>query len=279
MIFNVTIKTNMAVLHVHVHGRWLWAFLFQPIESRQSERTDRGTRLRISPFPQFPLGSPLFPSLAQASWGTASSLRACSHEPGFRDLALKEQYPVTAHAPNFDFWTGCREIKRCEESKRTLKNPFASRLAGFNTTIKLLRITDQWYIVPVEFRFGQNRDFLELLLLPLAGEPKDGKRFYADWRLISSASFHTSSNNCERNTRKRNSNNRDCKNETIETCDGVNHVGLSFVKKNVLQRRVVLCHNDIDDKFSYCFQHELIKMVLKMSSVQIYLSNLMGGWL
>ena len=56
---------------------------------------------------------------------------------------LKEQYPVTAHAPNFDFWTGCREIKRCEESKRTLKNPFASRLAEFNTTLKLLRITDQ----------------------------------------------------------------------------------------------------------------------------------------
>ena len=57
--------------------------------------------------------------------------------------ALKEQYPVTAHAPNFDFWTGCREIKRCEESKRTLKNPFASRLAGINKTLKLLRITDQ----------------------------------------------------------------------------------------------------------------------------------------
>ena len=36
-------------------------------------------------------------------------------------LLLKEQYPVTAHAPNFDFWTGCREIKRCDESKRTLK--------------------------------------------------------------------------------------------------------------------------------------------------------------
>ena len=58
-------------------------------------------------------------------------------------LGLKEQYPVTAHALNFDFWTGCREIKRCEESKRTLKNPFASRLAEFNTTLKLLRITDQ----------------------------------------------------------------------------------------------------------------------------------------
>ena len=72
-------------------------------------------------------------------------------------MYLKEQYPVTAHAPNFDFWTGCREIKRCEESKRTLKNPFASRLTGFNTTLKLLRITDQWYIVPVKFRFYTHR--------------------------------------------------------------------------------------------------------------------------
>ena len=56
---------------------------------------------------------------------------------------LKEQYPVTEHAPNFDFWTGCREIKRCEASKRTLKNPFASRFAEFNATQKPLRIRDQ----------------------------------------------------------------------------------------------------------------------------------------
>ena len=105
---------------------------------------------------------------------------------------LKEQYTVTAHAPNFDFWTGCREIKRCEETKRTLKNPFASRLAEFDTALKLLRITDQWYIVPAEFRFGQNRDLLALLLLPLAKGPKDGKRFNADQRLTSSASFHAS---------------------------------------------------------------------------------------
>ena len=56
---------------------------------------------------------------------------------------LKEQYPFTAHAPNFDFWTGCREIKRCEENKRTLNNPFATRLAEFDTALKLLRITDQ----------------------------------------------------------------------------------------------------------------------------------------
>ena len=135
------------------------------------------------------------------------------------DLAkdLKEQYPVTAHAPNFDFRTGCRKIKRWEESKRTLKNQFASRFSELNTTLKLLRITDQWYIVPVKLRFGRNRDFLALLLLPLAGGTNDGKRFDADWRLISSASFHTSSDNCERNTQKWNSNNKDCKKETIET--------------------------------------------------------------
>ena len=36
-----------------------------------------------------------------------------------------------------------REFKRCEESKRTLKNQFASRLAEFDTTLKPLRITDQ----------------------------------------------------------------------------------------------------------------------------------------
>ena len=71
-------------------------------------------------------------------------------------LVLKEQYPVTEHAPNFEFWTGSCEIKRCKDSKRTLKNPFAlSHLAEFNTTLKPLRITDHWYIVPV-------------LLLPLA---------------------------------------------------------------------------------------------------------------
>ena len=46
---------------------------------------------------------------------------------------------------------------------------FALCLAEFNTTLKLLRITDQWYIVPVKFWFGRNQDFLALLLLPLAG--------------------------------------------------------------------------------------------------------------
>ena len=44
----------------------------------------------------------------------------------------------------------------------------------------------------------------------------------------------------------------------------------------LIKEILVLCDNDIDDKFSYCFQHELIKMVLKMSSLQIYLSNPLG---
>ena len=79
-------------------------------------------------------------------------------------IELKEQYPVTAHAPNFDFWTG-------------------SRLAEFDTTLKLLRITDQWYIVPVEFRFGLNRHFVASLLLPLTGGLKDGKRFMLPYKL------------------------------------------------------------------------------------------------
>ena len=90
---------------------------------------------------------------------------------------------------------------------RELLLPFASRFAEFNTTLKCLRITDQWYIVLVKFLFGRNREFLAVLLLSLAGGPKDGKCFDADWRLISPASFHTSSDNCQRNTQKWNSNN------------------------------------------------------------------------
>ena len=130
--------------------------------------------------------------------------------------ALKEQYPVTAHAPNFDFWTGCRKIKRCEESRRTLKNPFASRLAEFSTTLKLLRITDQRCNVPVEFRFGRSRDFFGVTFIAVGRRTKDEKSFDADWRLNFFASFHTSSDNCVRNTQKWNSNNKDGNKETIE---------------------------------------------------------------
>ena len=52
-------------------------------------------------------------------------------------VIFKAQHPVTAHVPNFAFLTGCREFRRCEESKRALKNPFASRLAEFDTTLNV----------------------------------------------------------------------------------------------------------------------------------------------
>ena len=125
-------------------------------------------------------------------------------------IRFKEQYLFTAHAPNFDFRTGCREIKKsCEESKKTLKNPFASRLAFSGS-----QINDTLF--PLSFDLGEIGTF-GVTLLPLAGGPKHRKRFGADWRLISSASFRTSSNNCESNTHKWNSNNRDFKKEPIET--------------------------------------------------------------
>ena len=121
----------------------------------------------------------------------------------------RKSIPIFAHVQNFDFCLSCREIKRCEESKRTLKNLFASRLAEFDTTLKLLRIAEQLYIVPIKFRFARNLDFLALISLPLAGGPREGKRFNASWWLISPASFHTSSDNRERNTQKWNCNNKD----------------------------------------------------------------------
>ena len=69
-----------------------------------------------------------------------------------------EQYPVTAHALNFDYVAGRSEFKRCEKSKRTLKIAFESCLVELNTTLKLLRI---------KFPFGQNPEILVLLSLSL----------------------------------------------------------------------------------------------------------------
>ena len=42
-------------------------------------------------------------------------------KPGLPLLQLEKINPVTVYVPNFDFLTGCREFKRCEESRRTLK--------------------------------------------------------------------------------------------------------------------------------------------------------------
>ena len=73
--------------------------------------------------------------------------------------------------------------KDARRGRERIENPFASRLAEFDTTLKPLRITDQWYIVPVKFWFGRNRVFLALRLLPLDGGPKDGKLFDAHRQL------------------------------------------------------------------------------------------------
>ena len=100
---------------------------------------------------------------------------------------------VSRHCVCAKLW--CREIKRCEESKRTLKNPLASRLAEFNSTLKLLRITDPWCFTPVKFWFGRNRDFWRYFYCRW---PEDQNMWSAlitlwslwcDGRLISSASF------------------------------------------------------------------------------------------
>ena len=83
-------------------------------------------------------------------------MRFSAKSPG--ENGLMEQYPVTAHVLNFDYVAGCSEFKRCEKSKRTLKNAFESCLVEFNTTLKLLRI---------KFQFGRNPEILVLLSLLL----------------------------------------------------------------------------------------------------------------
>ena len=116
------------------------------------------------------------------------------------------------------FWTGCPEIKRCEDSKRTLKNQFASRLAELDTTPKLLRITDQWYIVPVEFRLWRNRDFLELLYCRWPEDQKTGSPLMPIEGFLFPLPASIQAQIIVKGIRKKwNSSNRDYKKETIET--------------------------------------------------------------
>ena len=117
---------------------------------------------------------------------------------------------------------------------------FASCLAEFNTTLKLLRITDQWYIVPVKFWFGRNQDFLALLLLPLAGgDEKMGSALMPIeglFLLLASIQAQIIVKGIRRN-----------ETATIKTvrkkplrhwCGWGDLVQLSFVKQNLLQQRV-----------------------------------------
>ena len=121
---------------------------------------------------------------------------------------LKEQYTVTAHVPNLDFRTES-QIQKMRGESENLEKSVCIALCRVRYYTKLLRITNQWYSVPVKFQIGQNQDFLAFLSLPLAGGPREGKRFNFSWRLISPSSFHTSSTNRERNTQKWNSNHKD----------------------------------------------------------------------
>ena len=117
---------------------------------------------------------------------------------------------------------------------------FASCLAEFNTTLKLLRITDQWYIVPVKFWFGRNQDFLALLLLPLAGgDQKMGRALMPIeglFLLLASIQAQIIVKGIRRN-----------ETATIKTvrkkplrhwCGWGDLVQLSFVKQNLLQQRL-----------------------------------------
>ena len=49
----------------------------------------------------------------QVQWNVHSFF---SH-PTLSICPLKEQYPVTVHAPHFDFWTGCPEFKTTREQR------------------------------------------------------------------------------------------------------------------------------------------------------------------
>ena len=133
---------------------------------------------------------------------------------------------------------GC-EIKRCEVSERTLKNPFASRLAEFNITLKLRRITDQWYIVPVKFRFGRNQDFWRYFYCRWPEDQRMGSALMPiEGLFLLPASIQAQV--IMKETRRNET-------ATIKTvrkkplrhwCDWGDLVELSFVKQNFLQRRV-----------------------------------------
>ena len=86
--------------------------------------------------------------------------------------------------------------------------------------------------------------------LPLAGGSKEGKRFNASRRLIFPASFHTSSDNGERNMQKWSSSSKDyVRTKPLRHgCDQGDLVELSFAKRNMLQQ----CVSKLLNKPSYC---------------------------
>ena len=144
---------------------------------------------------------------------------------------LKNQYSVTANVPNFDFLTGCWE-SRCKESKRTLRNPFASRLAEFDTTLKL-QIND--ILFPLSFDLSYIGIFWRYFHFRWPEDQDRGSALMPVEGLFLSPSFHKSSDNRERNTQKWNGKNKDYvrKKPLRHGCDWGDVVELRFVKQNV----------------------------------------------
>ena len=138
------------------------------------------------------------------------------------------------------FWRNVAKFKRCEESKRTLENPFdrAWPSSILHWKFSDLQIND--ILFPLSFDLSEIGIFLALLSLLLAGGPRKGKRFNASLRLISPTSFHTSSDNRERNTQKWNSNNKHYvrMKPSRHGCDRGDLVELNSVKHS-LQRLLV----------------------------------------
>ena len=56
-------------------------------------------------------------------------------------IVLREQYPDSTHAQNFDFCSSCREIKRCEKSRR---KQACSEFEKEHQKLYLFKRTDQY---------------------------------------------------------------------------------------------------------------------------------------
>ena len=92
------------------------------------------------------------------------------------DVGLKEQYPVTEHAPHFDFRTECCEIKR-------------------------LQISDIYF--PLSFDLGEIGIFWRYFYCRWPEDQKMGNALMAiEGLFLLPASIHPTSDNCERNTQK-----------------------------------------------------------------------------
>ena len=131
-----------------------------------------------------------------------------------------------------------QDVAKSEDARR-VRDLEKLRLAEFNTTLKLLRITDQWYIVPVKFWFGRNLDFLALLLLPLAEDQKMGDALMPIESLFLLLAFIQAQIIVKGIRRNETATIKTVRKKQLRHwCDWGDLVELSLVKQNVLQRRI-----------------------------------------